>query len=235
MKKNSIVLVEDDEEISRLTALYLDAEGFEVYVVSDGELAPDIIKTRNPDLVILDLMLPGKSGIEICKEIREFFSRPILILTASNDDVTEVSLLKLGADDYLTKPLKPHVLVARIEALLRRSVIGAGTQASAGSLSSQSAQSPIEVIEDKSQVIFKGKRIQLTSAELEMLKILNTNKGRIVSREECCQALRGIEYDFSNRSIDMRISGLRKKLGDEEAPYKIIATIRNKGYKLLAE
>lgn len=183
-------------------------------------------------------MLPGKSGIEICKEIRGFFSRPILILTAPNDDVTEVSLLKLGADDYLTKPLKPHVLVARIEALLRRSEIGAGTQTSADDStmpSMPSTPSLIEVIDDKSQVIFKGKRIQLTSAELEMLKILNTNKGRIVSREECCQALRGIEYDFSNRSIDMRISGLRKKLGDEEAPYKIIATIRNKGYKLLHE
>ncbi|MEC8327571.1 MAG: response regulator transcription factor [Pseudomonadota bacterium] len=229
MSKIKIILVEDDEEISRLTALYLEADGFDVSVVHDGSAATETIKKANPDLVILDLMLPGKSGIEICKEVRGCYSNPILVLTASSDDVTEVSLLKLGADDFLSKPLKPHVLVARIEALLRRSGKVYKLHHEIG------AHPSIELDDNNCQIVFNGEHIQLTNAEFEMLKILKKNIGKVVSREACCQALRGINYDFSNRSIDMRISGLRKKLGDEVAPYKVIATIRNKGYKLLDE
>ncbi|PKG82126.1 hypothetical protein CXF85_14590 [Colwellia sp. 75C3] len=120
MSKTRILLIEDEAEISRLTAMYLDAEGYQVSVIDDGSLAIEAIKATQPELIILDLMLPGMSGIEICKLAREFYQQPILILTACDDDVSEVSLLKMGADDYLVKPLRPHVLVARIEALLRR-------------------------------------------------------------------------------------------------------------------
>jgi len=222
MKKTKILLIEDDAEISRLTAMYLDVEGFEVAVVDDGAMALEAIKTTQPDLVVLDLMLPNLSGIEICKLAREFYQQPILILTACDDDISEVSLLKMGADDYLVKPLRPHVLVARIEALLRRYTKSAAVKTEQGIIINVNA----------SQVSFNGRQLELTEAEFKMLKILFDNRGTTVSREQCCQALRGIDYDFSNRSIDMRISGLRKKLGDDKMPYQLITTIRNQGYKL---
>ena len=224
MDKTRILLIEDDAEISRLTAMYLDVEGYQVAVIDDGSLALAAIKRTKPDLIILDLMLPGMSGIEICKAAREFYQQPILILTACDDDISEVSLLKMGADDYLVKPLRPHVLVARIEALLRRSQTNQAAAATA-----------LTISETSNQVTFQGKLLTLTGSEYEMLILLHKNAGKVISREQCCQALRGIDYDFSNRSIDMRISALRKKLGDDEMPYQVITTIRNQGYKLIHE
>jgi DNA-binding response OmpR family regulator len=230
MNKTRILLVEDDAEISRLTAMYLDVEGYQVEVIDDGALALDAIKKTKPELIILDLMLPGMSGIEICKLAREFYQQPILILTACDDDVSEVSLLKMGADDYLAKPLRPHVLVARIEALLRRS------QANIENTSNLCAtEASLTINEASNKVTFQGKLLSLTGSEYEMLKLLHKNVGKVISREQCCQALRGIDYDFSNRSIDMRISALRKKLGDDQMPYQVITTIRNQGYKLIHE
>ncbi|MCJ8295698.1 MAG: response regulator transcription factor [Colwellia sp.] len=229
MDKTKILLIEDDAEISRLTAMYLDVEGYQVDVIDDGSLALEAIKTTKPDLIILDLMLPGMNGIEICKLAREFYQQPILILTACDDDISEVSLLKMGADDYLVKPLRPHVLVARIEALLRRN------QNSHRTLPDTSSNTTLTINEASNQVTFQGKLLALTGSEYEMLKLLHKNAGKVISREQCCQALRGIDYDFSNRSIDMRISALRKKLGDDEMPYQVITTIRNQGYKLIHE
>lgn len=227
MNKCKVLLVEDDAEISRLTAMYLSVEGYDVNVVEDGALAIEAIKSYQPDLIILDLMLPGLSGIDICQQAREFYHKPILILTACDDDISEISLLKMGADDYLTKPLRPHVLVARIEVLLRR-----GQQRHETTKPSEKNTHQFSFDHPTNSVNYNGHHAQLTGAEYEMLKILHTNIGEIVSREQCCQALRGIDYDFSNRSIDMRISGLRKKLGDDKMPYRLIMTIRNKGYKL---
>ncbi len=225
MKKINVLLIEDDAEISRLTAMYLEVEGYNVEVVDDGLLALSAIKEKCPDLIVLDLMLPGMNGFEICKQARKFYHQPILILTACDDDISEVSLLKMGADDYLVKPLRPHVLVARIEALLRRNK----------SVIDSKLSNNLSIIEDSNQITFKGELLNLTGAEYEMLKMLINSEGKVISREQCCQALRGIDYDFSNRSIDMRISGLRKKLDDNQMPYKIILTIRNQGYKLINE
>lgn len=224
MQGTHILLVEDDDEISRLTAMYLEVEGFQVSSIKDGALALDAIKQLTPDLVILDLMLPNVSGIEICKQARDFYQQPILILTACDDDVSEVSLLKIGADDYLVKPLRPHVLVARIEALLRR-----------GSNKTTSKNKQLNINQAKNHVIYKGKEVELTGAEYEMLKLLHKHQGQVISREQCCQLLRGIDYDCTNRSIDMRISGLRKKLEDDQLPYQVIVTVRNQGYKLVSE
>ena len=225
MEKIKILIVEDDAEISRLTAMYLEVEGFETLVIDDGSAALLAIKNYMPDIVILDLMLPILSGIDICKQARLFYTGPILVLTACNDDVSEVSSLKLGADDFLTKPLKPHVLVARIEALLRRV-----TPQQTTPLNKKHSRLGIDI--DNKTVTLDGNVLALTSAEYEMLIILEKNIGVPVSRDDCCHVLRGIDYDFSNRSIDMRISGLRKKLHDDKLPYKFIITVRNKGYML---
>lgn len=223
MANNHILLIEDDEEISRLTSMYLETEGYAVDVVEDGKDALAAIKTLGPDLVILDLMLPNVGGHEICREARKEYSRPILVLTALDDDFNEVGLLKMGADDYLTKPVKPHVLVARIEALLRRSSLNE---------QNHSSSRVIEMDASTRSIQFSGANIQLTESEFELLGLLYQHKGQAVSREECCQRLKGIDYDICNRAIDMRISGLRKKLNDSVKPYKTIITVRNKGYSL---
>lgn len=221
-----ILIVEDDAEISRLTAMYLEAEGFESKIINDGGDALAAIKSYCPDLVILDLMLPGLSGFDICKQARLFYQGPILVLTACDDDVSEVSLLKFGADDFLNKPLKPHILVARIEALIRRSSI-----LNVEPTSPSNRKLHINTI--NREVFLDGELLMLTDSEYEMLHWLDNNAGKIVSRDDCCKALRGIDYDFNDRSIDMRISALRKKLHDDNTPYKIITTVRNKGYMLL--
>ena len=226
MEKTKVLIVEDDAEISRLTAMYLEIEGFDTHVVDDGLAAISAIKSYSPDLVVLDLMLPGLSGIDICKQAREFYYGPIVVLTACDDDVSEVSLLKLGADDFLTKPLKPHVLVARIEALMRRIKPLQNMQG-------KNKHSRLDIDVESQKVSFDGSELSLTGAEFEMLVVLEKNIGVPVSRDDCCQALRGIDYDFNDRSIDMRISGLRKKIQDDQMPYKIITTVRNKGYMLL--
>lgn len=221
-----ILIVEDDAEISRLTAMYLEAEGFESRIINDGGEALAAIKEYQPDLIILDLMLPGVSGLDICKQARLFYFGPILVLTACDDDVSEVSLLKFGADDFLNKPLKPHILVARIEALIRRSRVS-----NVESISSSHAKLHFNTV--NRDVFFNGEELTLTDSEYEMLQLLHNNVGNIVSRDDCCRTLRGIDYDFNDRSIDMRISALRKKLNDDKMPYKVITTIRNKGYMLL--
>ncbi len=221
-----ILIVEDDAEISRLTAMYLEAEGFESKIINDGGEALVAIKEYQPDLIILDLMLPGLSGLDICKQARLFYRGPILVLTACDDDVSEVSLLKFGADDFLNKPLKPHILVARIEALIRRSSVSNTEPA-------KISYGKLHINKVNREVFLNGEVLTLTDSEYEMLQLLNNNIGNIVSRDDCCRALRGIDYDFNDRSIDMRISALRKKLNDDKMPYKVITTIRNKGYMLL--
>ena len=226
MIKARILIIEDDLEISRLTAMYLQAEDYETKIINDGLLAIDAVSVYKPDLIILDLMLPGLDGIEICKQSRHFYFGPILVLTACADDMSEVSLLKLGADDYLTKPIRPHVMVARIDALLRRaSNQPPKTKVIAiGQLRLDTATREVNLGEFKPV---------LTEAEYDILLLLASNPGIIVSRDDCCRSLRGIEHDANDRSVDMRISGLRKKLGDISAPYQLILTVRNKGYMLV--
>lgn len=226
MSKTKVLIIEDDAEISRLTAMYLDVEGYDTKLVVDGALAVAAVMEYEPDVVVLDLLLPHVSGIEICKQARVFYEGPIVVLTACDDDASEVSLLKLGADDFLSKPLKPHILVARIEALMRR----VNNQLSANEHEADCRL----VIDIKNQkVTLDDITLNLTHAEYEMLVLLKHNMGVPVSRDDCCHALRGIDYDFSNRSIDMRISGLRKKMHDEKNPHEFIVTIRNKGYMLI--
>ncbi|WP_076408011.1 response regulator transcription factor [Shewanella sp. UCD-KL12] len=226
MTKARILIIEDDLEISRLTAMYLESENYDTKVINDGLLAVDTIKSYKPDLVILDLMLPGLDGIEICKQCRTFYFGPILVQTACADDMSEVSLLKLGADDYLTKPIRPHVMVARIDALLRR--VGNKspdtTMITVGLLRLDTASREVSLGEIKPV---------LTEAEYDILLLLASNPGITVSRDDCCRSLRGIDYDANDRSVDMRISGLRKKLGDISPPYQLILTVRNKGYMLV--
>ncbi|MGF1754828.1 response regulator transcription factor [Vibrio makurazakiensis] len=231
MNKAKILIVEDDAEIARLTTMYLEAEGYDSQVVNDGSLALDAIRTFNPDLVLLDLMLPGLCGSQICKQARDFYNGMILVQTATDDEMSEVSLFKFGADDYVTKPIRGHVLLARIEALLRRSK---PTAAASKPLSNTNSCCGIEIDPAAQVATFNGQCLNLTSAEFEILNLLFSNKSYVVTREECCQLFRGIDYSFNDRSIDMRVSGLRKKLREHASDKQFIRTIRNKGYMLVA-
>lgn len=230
MTKGKVLIVEDDPEIARLTTMYLEAEEYQILVIEDGALAINAIHQFEPDLILLDLMLPGLNGDHICRQAREFYQGMILVLTASVDEVSEVSLFKFGADDYVTKPIRGHVLLARIEALMRRAqprVVEAVAQ--------ESRVTDISVDTVKQIAYYKNHNLNLTSAEFEILNLLVMHHREVVTREECCKLFRGIDYSFNDRSIDMRISGLRRKLANYESEVTTtIRTIRNKGYMLVA-
>jgi len=229
MSKTKVLIVEDDQEIARLTTLYLEAEGYEVSVVHEGNLALEAIRSIEPDLVLLDLMLPGMSGAQICREAREFYNGLILVLTASADEMSEVSLFKFGADDYVAKPIRGHALLARIEALLRRA-----TPVTTTAKTVSEKQCEIAINSAAQSATLYGQNLNLTSAEFEILNLLVKNVCQVVTRDQCCQLFRGIDYAFNDRSIDMRVSGLRRKLRVHAKDKQLIRTVRNKGYMLVA-
>ncbi|RZP56048.1 DNA-binding response regulator [Vibrio vulnificus] len=226
-----ILLIEDDLEIARLTKMYLDAEGYQVKVIHEGTHAAETVKSYEPHIVLLDLMLPGKDGATICKEIRHFYQGMIMVLTASEDEMSEVCLFKFGADDYVTKPVRGHVLVARIEALLRR--LQRGIQSSSDGPSYIKQVYGLSINEKMQSAAYLDKPLNLTTSEFEILQILIASIDQVVTRDDCCQAARGIEYSFNNRSIDMRVSGLRRKLQQANVQSAVIKTIRNRGYMLV--
>ena len=224
-----ILLVEDDDEIAQLTKMYLEASGYRVSVIDDGAKALSEIQRTQPELVILDLMLPSKSGVDICREARQTYQGMIIVLTASEDEMCEVSLLKLGADDYLTKPVRGNILIARIEALMRRYQ----AQKLSYPVTKSTGAYGLTVDDENQTVYYQDNPINLTQSEFEILQLLIENSGQTVTREHCCQVARGIEYCSTNRSIDMRVSTLRKKLNQAEVLSVSIRTVRNQGYRLV--
>jgi len=221
-----LLVVDDDVRLSRLVCDYFTREGFEVAVVHHGsEAVPTALRTR-PDLILLDVMLPGEDGLSICKRLRaEGLTTPILMLTARGDEIDQVVGLELGADDYVAKPASPRLLLARVRALLRRkgeAAPPADTTRSAGPLHADAATR---------QVLLEGAPVPLTTAEFDLLWALVGKAGEPVSREMLVRELRGIAYDGVDRSIDVRVSQLRRKL-KRSAAVKI-RTIRSVGYQLV--
>lgn len=224
-----ILIVEDDERLRTLTAEYLQGNGMEVAQVDNGEEAIRIIQRDNPDLVVLDLMLPGVDGLGVCREVKPAFRNPILMLTARTDEMDEVLGLEMGADDYVAKPVQPRVLLARIRALLRR--MPTEPQSTAQKL----VFDRLVIDSGARQVTVGNDIIDLTSAEFDLLWLLASNAGTILSREEIFESLRGIEYDGQDRSIDVRVSRLRAKIGDDPDAPQRIKTVRSKGYLFVKE
>jgi len=219
-----ILVVEDDAEISRLLTVFLKTEGFEVQVCDRGDQAPNVVRQSSPDLLILDILLPGQDGLEVCQQVRSFYEGPILMLTACEDDISELTAFRSGADDYVRKPIRPDVLLMRIQALLKR----------CGNTSNNSERyvcGPIEIIPGRREVLLNGEAVELQSGEFDLLELLAQHQGQSVSRDRCYKSLRGIDYDGVDRSLDMRISSLRKRLGDQ-APQQWIKTVRGVGYML---
>lgn len=225
-----ILIVEDDERLATLTQDYLRKNGLEVAIETDGTIAIERIIDEQPDLVVLDVMLPGSDGLTVCREVRPHFSQPILMLTARTDDMDQVLGLEMGADDYVAKPVQPRVLLARIRALLRRS----------DAAPSDETQHRLEfgdlVIDNGGRsVTLNDELVDFTSAEYDLLWLLASNAGKILSRENIFESLRGIEYDGQDRSIDVRISRIRPKIGDDPDNPKRIKTVRSKGYLFVKE
>lgn len=220
--RKRILVVEDDPSLAAWIADYLTDNDFEVTVASHGDAAVELIKSERPDLVVLDLMLPRRNGFSVCREVRGYYSHPILIITAGTDETDEVIGLELGADDYLCKPLKPRVLLARIHVLLRR---GAGT----GQLSSRTFGA-LRIDATAKAVFFGEQEISVSVNEFEVLWLLASRAGEVVSRGELLASLRGFDYDGFDRSMDIRISRLRRKLEGLALQEATIKTVRGKGY-----
>jgi DNA-binding response OmpR family regulator len=242
MSNSVILLVEDDEELANLTQDYLQKHGMKVAIEGNGIQAVERIIQEQPLLVILDVMLPGKDGFAICREVRDHYTNPILMLTARDEDLDQLLGLELGADDYVTKPVQPRLLLARIHALLRRVTLAQTTVtqriASQGA-ASKNAPSPTLVFNDLKidsscrEVLLKDRSIDLTTAEFDLLYLLAEHAGSVLSRDDILMHLRGIGYDGTDRSIDLRVSRLRKKLGDIKASR--IKTVRGKGYLFIGQ
>ncbi|MEX6502613.1 response regulator [Pseudomonas zhanjiangensis] len=228
-----ILIVEDDQRLAELTRDYLQGNDLSVAIEADGARAAARILKEQPDLVILDLMLPGEDGLSICRKVRDGYDGPILMLTARTDDMDQVLGLEMGADDYVCKPVRPRVLLARIRALLRRRE---GSEAERVEGEPRRLEFGPLVIDSAMREAWLGEQsIELTSAEFDLLWLLTVNAGRILSREEIFNALRGIEYDGQDRSIDVRISRIRPKIGDDPMHPRLIKTVRSKGYLFVAE
>ncbi len=233
-----ILIVEDDERLADLTKDYLENSGMDVGVERDGSAAVERIKNEQPDLVILDLMLPGEDGLSICRLVRPYYKGPIIMLTARSDDLDQVVGLEMGADDYIAKPVRPRVLLARIHALLRRLKDIPHSEASGDAATTELSRVTYgNLVVDNSmrEAWLSDEPIDLTSAEFDLLWLLSSNAGRVLSREEIFTALRGIEYDGQDRSIDVRISRIRPKIGDDPLQPRRIKTVRSKGYLFVKE
>ncbi|MGR6778587.1 response regulator transcription factor [Moritella viscosa] len=222
--KKHILIVEDDLEICRLLDMFLRTKGYQVSLSNSGTEGLADIARLQPDLVVLDIMMPGMNGIEVCKQSREIYTGPIIMLTACSEEISEIAALDTGADGYLHKPLRPHILLSHIEALLRRE------SRSKKSDNALSHTGTLTIDTLKRLVTRDNEEIILTGAEYEMLEYLAKQAGTIISRDECYKALKGVEFDGLDRALDMRLSSLRKKIKDDVAPYQIIKTIRCKGY-----
>jgi DNA-binding response OmpR family regulator len=223
-----VLLVEDDIRLADLVRTYLQANGFRVSIENRGDQVIERVQRENPDLVILDIGLPVRDGFSVCRELRTAYQSPILMLTARDSDIDHVVGLELGADDYVIKPVEPRVLVARIQALLRRRRTPdpiEGRTLRFGTLSINSAAR---------SVVLQDRQVALSSNEFDLLFFLATRAGQIQSRETLYQQLYRRDYDGLDRTLDVRISHLRKKLGDTGNPERI-RTVWGHGYLFVPE
>lgn len=221
-----ILLVEDDIRLSQLISTFLEQNGFQVSVLNQGDQAISYIQKNALDLIILDVMLPKLDGFSICRKIRSSFEKPIIFLTAKDSDFDHVLGLEIGADDYIIKPVEPHVLLARINMLLRRNANYKKANVE------QLNYGQLSINKSSRKVLLNNEFVELTSHEFELLWLLAHHGGEPQSREYIHKKMIGREYDGLDRSVDVRISRLRKKLGDNtDNPTKIL-TIWGKGYLL---
>lgn len=221
-----ILLVEDDQRLASLISQFLEQNTFQVTVLNRGDIVIDYLKSTTPDLILLDIMLPELDGFSIMQAIRQTFTNPILFLTAKDSDFDHVKGLELGGDDYIIKPVEPHVLLARINAALRRHKPVEASDSQIIELGGLSLNHSTRTVH------LDGEFVDLTSHEFELLWLLATKPDQVQSRDYIHQQMIGREYDGFDRSVDVRISRLRKKLNDDLSNPTRIITVWGKGYVL---
>lgn len=233
----TVLVVDDEANIRELCSMYLEREGFGVITADDGESALSLAREESPDLIVLDLMLPKKSGFEVTRELRSdpgaIRDVPILMLTARSEDVDRIVGLELGADDYLGKPFHPRELTARVKAILRRAA------ASTDRVGGESARGQIEVgllrlDWDRREATIAGAALRLRNKEFELLRQLAEYCGIVLTREQLLEQVWGYEYFGETRTVDVHVNQLRRKLSPDGAdPGVAIETVRGVGYKLV--
>tara|TARA_B100000949_G_scaffold90691_1_gene81063 strand:- start:748 stop:1527 length:780 start_codon:yes stop_codon:yes gene_type:complete len=226
--EKKILVIDDDAELCELVSEYLESEGFEIDTEGSGDHGADRALESDYDLIILDVMLPGINGFEALRRIRSQSNVPVLMLTARGDDVDRIVGLEIGADDYLPKPFNPRELVARIHAILRRS--SAHANAGAAALNEKVAIGDIQLNTGSRTVARDNNPIHLTAMEFDVLEVLLRNAGRVVERENLVEQVLDRKYSPYDRSIDVHISNLRKKLGHEVDGMERIKSVRQIGY-----
>lgn len=230
MSKHDILLVEDDHDIQQLVSYNLIKAGFNVTCADSGEEGLNLLDREHFDGIILDIMLPGKSGIEVCRivrQIKESKSIPIIMLTAKGEEEDIVTGLNSGADDYVTKPFSPKILTARVKAVMRRAV---------NEVENQLTEQPetltihsLTIHPGRHEVLLNGKSIQLTNTEFTILLLLVKRPGWVFTRQQIIDQIRGYDYLITPRAVDVQIFGLRKKLGPDGSR---IETVRGVGYRM---
>lgn len=225
MAKKKILVVDDEEDILELVGYNLAQEGYEILTESRGERVPSIARSANPDLILLDLMLPDMDGLELCRLLKSYpktAAIPIVMLTAKAEEVDIVVGLEMGADDYITKPFSPRVLVARVKAVLRRKSKTRGDETSVISIHD------LDIDPGRHEVLVKKKPVELTVTEFKILHLLARRPGWVFTRNQMVEAVRGEEYAVTDRAIDVQIVSIRKKLGRYGS---VIETVRGIGYR----
>ena len=227
MSTASILVIDDDEKLCKLLQEYLTGFDYAVTTATDGSAGLAAVKKKQPDLVVLDVMLPVKDGFEVLKEIRAIGTLPVIMLTARGEVSDKVVGLELGADDYLAKPFEPRELVARIQTVLRRT----HSTPERGRISFKGLTLDL----DSHTVTLDGLELSLTTTEFEILSIFASNPAKVLTRDDLMERVRGMDWDAFNRSIDISVSRLRAKLGDDSKEPRFIKTIWRKGYMFVAK
>ena len=218
-----ILVIDDEPSIVNLINAYLKPEGYEVFTASDGNAGIKAARSFKPDLIILDLMLPGMDGIELLTRLRRESTVYVILLTAKTEETDRVIGLSIGADDYVTKPFSPRELVARVKAALRRIQIGAGTNLDNGVLNFKK----VRIDTGARTVAVNNQPVELTAIEFDLLHSLAENRGRVLSREQLLEKVWGGEYFGEIRVVDVHLGHLRQKLGEDN----LITTVRSVGYR----
>jgi DNA-binding response OmpR family regulator len=224
-----VLLIEDDERLARLTRRYLESHGILVTCAADGEEGLAEALRGTFDLVLLDLMLPGRSGLEVCRELRARRDVPVIMVTARGEEADRVMGLEMGADDYIAKPFSSRELLARVRAVVRRA------RGQAGPAYRRVRVGGLVVDPGSLSATLDGRRLELTSYEFSLLRVLAERAGRVLSREQLLDLAKGGAEEAYDRSIDVHISRLRAKLGDDPKHPRILKTVRGSGYVLADE
>lgn len=226
MTNNTILIVEDDEKLGRLLLGYLSEEGFSVRLEPRGDRAAERVRTEAPAVLILDLMLPGRDGLSICREIRPWYPGCILMLTARRAEVDQILGLELGADDYVTKPVDPRLLLARVRSLLRRARVEAPV------VVDEITVGPLALDRRRRSCTVDGAAVDLTDTEFGLLWMLGARAGDVVSREDLFRDVLGIPYDGLDRGVDVHLSRIRRKLEAVGFSGQHVRSVRGSGYLL---